>query len=125
MLIIATVTPVVLNMAEVAEHGMEASESRMEAMTLADGVSRAYYGGCGTIVSVSLSVPPGESLVIGGDGGDAFSIRIMIDGEEREKVLLQNPSVQILGGATEISGDAVVRLKCEYEEGVYGVRVGT
>ena len=125
MLIIATVTPIVLNMADVAEHGMETSESMSEARTLADGVSRAYYGGSGTTVTVSLSLPAGESLAIGGDGGDAYSIRIFIDGEERERVLLQNPSVEILGGETEISGDAVVSLRCEVSEGVYGVRVVT
>ncbi len=125
MLIIATVTPIVLNMADVAEHGMETSESMSEARTLADGVSRAYYGGSGTTVTVSLSLPAGESLAIGGDEGDAFSIRIFIDGEERERVLLQNPSVEILGGETEISGDAMVSLRCEICEGVYGVRVVT
>ncbi len=125
MLIIATVTPIVLNMADVAEHGMETSESMSEARTLADGISRAYYGGSGTTVTVSLSLPAGESLAIGGDGGDAYSIRILIDGEERERVLLQNPSVEILGGETEISGDAIVSLRCEVSEGVYGVRVVT
>lgn len=125
MLIIATVTPVVLNMADVAERGMEVSESVSEARTLADGISRAYYGGSGTTVTVSLSLPPGESLAIGGDGGDAYSIRILIDGEEREKIVLRNPSVEILGGETAISGDAVVSLRCEICDGIYGVRVST
>ncbi len=125
MLIIATVTPIVLNMADVAEHGMETSESMSEARTLADGISRAYYGGSGTTVTVSLSLPSGESLAIGGDGGDAYSIRILIDGEERERILLQNPSVEILGGETVISGDAAVSLRCEVSEGIYGVRVVT
>ncbi len=125
MLIIATVTPIVLNAVDVAEHGMETSESMSEARTLADGVSRAYYGGTGTTVTVSLSLPAGESLAIGGEGGDAYSIRIIIDGEERERVLLQNPSVEILGGEKEISGDAVVYLRCEIDDGAYGVRVLT
>lgn len=123
ILIIATLTPVVVGMAGTAREDISVSGAEEEAERLADGISRAYYGGNGAIVTVRLNLGPGESLALGGSGGDEYAIRIIMNGEEAGRVYLERPAVPVLNEAS-VSGDAFVTLTCETVDGVYGVRVG-
>ncbi len=121
VLVIATMTPIVLGMVDDAEETMTSSGLESEADRLYDGISRAYYGGEGTVVTVDLSLRPGQSLAIGGDGADRYAIRLLEDGDEVGRVYMERPSVPVLGGTTVISGETSVRLRCTVTDGTYGV----
>ena len=105
ILIIATVTPVLMGMVGTAEDVMSSSEAEVEADRLCDGISRAYYGGEGTMVSVELSIPLGQALEMGGD--ERYVIRILDDGRE----------------IVTIAGRTVVTIQSGVSDGDYGVWV--
>lgn len=123
IIVLATLTPVIFGMVDTAEESMSTSEAEAEARLLADAVSRAYYGGDGTMISVQMSLPRGEGLAVGGEGGDSYSIRLLSDGEIRKKILLERPAVPILNDEMVVTGDCILIVKCCIEDGRYGVRV--
>lgn len=123
MLILAAMTPVVLSMADSAQDSFSEAELRTEAGKLTKGIARAYYGGEGCSVTVEVSLPAGGSLELGGDGGDAYVIRLMSNGEEVGRVYIEQPAVPVLGGETSVSGSASVRLTCVTENGECGISV--
>ena len=120
ILIIATVTPVLMGMVGTAEDVMSSSEAEVEADRLCDGISRAYYGGEGTMVSVELSIPAGQSLELGGD--ERSVIRILDGGMEVDRVYIERPAVPVLEPVT-ITGRTVVTIQSGVSDGDYGVWV--
>ena len=120
VLVIATMTPILMGMVGSAEDVISVSEAEAEAGRLSDGISRAYYGGEGTVVSVELSIPLGQSLEIG--GAEPYAIRILDGGKEVSKVYLERPSVPVLEPLT-VSGRTTVTVQAVSLDGTYGVRV--
>lgn len=123
VLVIATMTPLLLGLVGAAEDSMSSREAGSEARTLHEGMARAYYGGAGTVVTVELSIPLGQSLRVGGEGGDAYVIRVMDGAEVVDRVYMERPSVRVLGDVLDIAGNARVTIETVSEEGVYGVRL--
>ena len=120
ILIIATVTPVLMGMVGTAEDVMSSSEAEVEADRLCDGISRAYYGGEVTMVSVELSIPAGQALEIGGD--ERYVIRILDGRMEVDRVYIERPAVPVLEPVT-ITGRTVVTIQSGVSDGDYGVWV--
>ena len=120
ILIIATVTPVLMGMVGTAEDVMSSSEAEVEADRLCDGISRAYYGGEDTMVSVELSIPAGQSLELGGD--ERYVIRILDGGMEVDRVYIERPAVPVLEPVT-ITGGTIITIQSGVSDGDYGVWV--
>ena len=123
MLVMAAMVPLVAGMVSTAEDSLSSADAQSDAESLADAASRAYYGGEGTSVAVSVSLQSGQSILMGGDGGLEYVLRITDGGEEVSRVYITAPAVPVLGGVTEVSGDALVTFTCATVDGVYGVTV--
>ncbi len=123
IVILATMTPLVLTMADDARVEISTSDSESEARVLADAIAQTFYGGEGYSMSLDLRIPMGESLEVGGSGGDEYTIRMIVNGEEAGRVYLDRPIVQVLGGVQSLSGNTTVSLTCERTGDGIGVRV--
>ena len=123
LLVIGLMTPVVMDAMEDAETETSLLNLRTEAMVLADAIGDVYYGGVGSSVSLSLSIPPGQSIEVGGDGADAYMLRLLDDGENADVVYLDRPAVPVLNDAVSLSGACDVTLRCTVQGGVYGVEI--
>lgn len=123
MAVIAIMTPIVAGAVDQARDAMESFGPANEAAKLQDAAARAYYGGAGTVVTADLALDPDESLLVGGGGADAYTIRIVSNGEVRNRVTLERPAVPFLGSTEVISGIGPVKLKCVVEDGIVGIRV--
>jgi hypothetical protein len=100
------------------------SSAASEAEKISDAVSRAYYSGVGGSNTVNVSVGHEYSIVIGGEGSDAYSIAIFSEDTEKERLYLQRPSVRIMNREPlEISGERTLLCKCVSYGGIYGVEV--
>lgn len=122
MAVICAMAPMVLSLADTAEHGMETVPAESEAEVLKEAIGEAWRGGYGAVVTVELSLQPGMSIEAGTDDGDGHVLRVLKDGELRSRIYLDRPSVKVLGPVT-ISGDRTVSVECTVIDGEPGVRI--
>lgn len=115
-LVLGLMVPVVMDVVDDAGSEMSVYDLRMDAALLEDAIHRAYSDG--TVTSIELDIPRGQSLIVGGDGGNEYIIRLAVDGETVETSFIDSPMVAVIGGITEISGDVVVRIDGTEADGV-------
>ena len=102
---------------------MDLMQPENEASKLKDAASLVYYRGVENIVTVDLSLGPDDCLMVGGEGADAYTNRIVRNGEVEKRIYIDHPEFPFLGGTTAISGTGPVKLECVFEDGIAGVRV--
>ena len=105
-LVLGLMVPVVMDVVDDADSEMSVYDLRRDAALLEDAIHRTYSDG--TITSIELDIPRDQSLVVGGDGGNEYIIRLAVDGETVETSFIDSPMVAVIGGVTEISADLVV-----------------
>lgn len=115
-LVLGLMVPVVMDVVDDADSEMSVYDLRRDAALLEDAIHRAYSDG--TVTSIKLDIPRGQSLIVGGDGGNEYIIRLAVDGETVETSFIDSPMVAVIGGVTEISGDVVVRIDGTDADGV-------
>lgn len=115
-LVLGLMVPVVMDVVDDADSEMSVYDLRRDAALLEDAIHRAYSDG--TITSIELDIPRGQSLIVGGDGSIEYIIRLVVDGETVETSFIDSPMVAVIGGITEISGDVVVRIDGTEADGV-------
>lgn len=117
LMVIALMVPALVAMAD--DMGMAADEAEGESLAeqVADASARAYLSGVGGSVALSMDIPFGRSLAIGGDGADAYTIRIYSDGELTGKIVLDSPPIRLLCPETVLEGDADLLLEAVSHEG--------
>lgn len=115
-LVLGLMVPVVMDVVDDADSEMSVYDLRRDATLLEDAIHRAYSDG--TVTSIELDIPRGQSLIVGGDGGNEYIIRLAVDGETVETSFIDSPIVAVIGGVTEISGDVVVRIDGTDADGV-------
>jgi hypothetical protein len=104
------------------ESGVSATAS--EAEKISGAVSRAYYSGVGGISTVNVSVGHEYSIVIGGEGSNAYSLAVFSGDTEKERSYLQRPSVRIMNDEPLwVSGEHTLQCRCVSYNGTYGVEV--
>lgn len=115
-LVLGLMVPVVMDVVDDADSEMSVYELRKDAALLEDAIHRAYSDG--TVTSIELDILRGQSLIVGGDGGNEYIIRLAVDGETVETSFIDSPMVAVIGGVIEISGDVVVRIDGTDADGV-------
>ncbi len=115
-LVLGLMVPVVMDVVDDADSEMSVYELRRDAALLEDAIHRAYSDG--TVTSIELDISRGQSLIVGGDSGNEYIIRLAVDGETAETSFIDSPMVAVIGGVTEISGDVVVRIDGTDADGV-------
>lgn len=115
-LVLGLMVPVVIDVVDDADSEMSVYDLRRDAALLEDAIHRAYSDG--TVTSIELDIPRGQSLIVGGDGGNEYILRLAVDGETVETSFIDSPMVAVIGGITEISGDVVVRIDGTEADGV-------
>ena len=106
-LILGLMVPVLMQSVDYADDEISSDTIRMEASDLKKALVKAYYSG-GTIIRVDMHLDPGHALAVGGDGGDGYSIRMIIDGREIGREYLDRPVFAVIGSESVISGDMTI-----------------
>lgn len=121
MVIVVTMTPLVVGMVQTAEDSMSSLTAESEARRIANAMYSAYGGGIGTEEVVIVTLPPGESIEVGGSGGEEYFIWLVDATGAASKADVDIP--RVLCDKVTISGTATVRITCEMVDGVYGITV--
>lgn len=106
-LILGLMVPVLMQSVDYADEEISSDTIRMEASDLKKALVKAYYSG-GTIIRVDMHLDPGHALAVGGDGGDGYSIRMIIDGRKIGREYLDRPVFAVIGSESVISGDMTI-----------------
>mgnify|MGYP005959227275 FL=1 len=115
-LVLGLMVPVVMDVVDDADSEMSVYKLRRDAALLEDAIHRAYSDG--TVTSVELDIPRGQSLIVGGDSGNEYIIRLAVDSKTVETSFIDSPMIAVIGGVTEISGDVVVQIDGTDADGV-------
>lgn len=119
--IIALCTPALVGLAEDFSEKTETDDMEKEISGIGDAAKKAYLGGKGTVAKTDVELVPGYEIVLGGPGPDCHTIRLLRNGTEVSKSILEYPSVRFLE-VTNISGNCTLILECQ-ASGTYGLKV--
>ena len=124
-LIIGLMMPSVITMTQNTQEDAQEMVVRSVAGQLSDAMTDCYYDGLGSGRTVNLTVPSGYSLEVGGDGTQAYIIRIVHGGEVVDRIYLDSPGFPVIGDITRISGTMRVEISAVVCDGILGVEVVT
>lgn len=103
---------------------LDYNEERTSAAVLESQVTRitnaaavVYFSGEGSCRTVDLDIPSGCSISLGGDEGDAYSVRGIFDGKVVAKAYMDRPSVTF-SSELSLCGKCTVLVKCSSENGL-------
>lgn len=114
--------PALMGVAEDYEERTCLNEIGSEMQKITASAVSVYYGGAGCNASVSIDVPAGYSLAIGGTDIDRYSMVILKGDVEVSRHYNETPAFRFLNEKLIVSGHTDLRLACE-NNGMYGVRV--
>lgn len=95
MMIIAVSLPALTGIMDDSERGMADAEMGQEAERFMNAAVLAHRSGDGSSRTVSISLPAGCELCIGGEGSDAFCVRSIYNGEIVSKDYFETPVLKI------------------------------
>ena len=95
MLIITISLPLLSDVTQDSERDMASAEMEQEAMRFMNSAELALRSGNGSSRTVTLSLPAGCELVVGGEGSDAFCVRAVYNGDTVSRYYFDNPVLRI------------------------------
>lgn len=119
--VIGIMVPIVVDAAWDAEDTSSEYALRSEAAGLRSAATEAFYGN--GYASAEVYLPAGNALAVGGDGVDAYAVRLLSNGEEIGRLYLENPDIRVIGPETVFTGVATVIFGPASDELGYGVEV--
>ena len=114
-LLIGLMLPTIVGtVSTVEEHSSEAGIDT-GCSAVEDCIYRVFRSGSGSMETVHLDLGPKETIVLGGTGQDAHSIRLYVNGELRKTVYLDRAPIVLSEEVSEIAGSVDVTFGCVSE----------
>lgn len=79
-----------------AEDRILLEETSHEARKVKDCISGMYHSSTGDSVTVTVSLPPGCAIDMGGEGHEGYSLRIVMSDEVVSELYLDNPPIPVM-----------------------------
>ena len=95
-LILAISMPALMNVLEDNERSSTATAMEYEFSRFADSAAKAHYSGIGSTRSLTMDVPSGCEVFIGGDGTEAYMLRGTYRGETVIVRYMEQPPLALL-----------------------------
>ncbi len=111
-LVLALAVPVLMDSVEDYRAVTEASGLMVQAEAVSDTAEKTFYAGEGGAFTAEISVGHGNRLVIGGQGADAYTIRMFCGNEDVGRLVMDRPAVRIAGGGIAVSGEMTLLFEC-------------
>ena len=95
MVIIAISIPMLTSALENNQEDMAGAEMMQEAERFKNAANLAHFSGNGCSRTVEINLPAGCEMSVGGEGSDAFSIRLVYNGELVSTEYFESPVLKI------------------------------
>ena len=122
MMVITITIPILSNALENSQEDMMGAEMQQEVDRLKNTASLAHYSGNGSSRTVEIEVPAGCEISIGGEGGNAYSIRSYYKGDLISTDHFESPVLKITD-ETRMTGRMMLKLTSVETGGVSEIRV--
>ena len=95
MVIIALSVPVLTNALENNQEDMAEAEMMQEVQKIKNAAALAHFSGNGCSRTVEIDLPAGCEIYVGGQGSDAYSIRMVYNGSLVSAEYFERPVLRI------------------------------
>ncbi|MDR0334348.1 MAG: hypothetical protein LBH69_00460 [Methanomassiliicoccaceae archaeon] len=124
VLIVCISIPLLTGAMERGESNNAASAMSAEADKIFNSVAAVHYSGIGSSRTVTVTIPDGSEMSIpGGDGPDAYSIKMAFKGRELGVRYMDNPPIRFVTDGIAMTGSVMLLLTSDIIGDRYVVRV--
>ena len=95
MIVISLSVPLLTNALNDNQESMACSEMQHEAERFKNAAVLAHFAGNGCSRTVEIDLPAGCEMSVGGEGGDAYSIRLIFNGDIVSTEYFDKPALKI------------------------------
>lgn len=121
-LILAITVPLLLGVVDDLRDDVKASDLMVEADIVIKTAEKAYYAGIGSTFTANVSIDHNSRLIIGGEGSDAYTVRMIYGDKEIGKIVMDRPLVKI-SKEVSVSGVNILMFVCVHDESGSAVEV--
>ena len=122
MIVVSISLPILTGVMEDSERDMADAEMGQEADRFMNAAVLAHHSGNGSSRTVTIDLPEGCELAVGGDGSDAFCVRSIFGGEVVSKRYFETPVLMITEAMT-FTGKVSLKLTSVDTGSVPGIEV--
>ena len=122
MLIIAISLPLLSDVIQDSERDMASAEMEQEAIRFMNSAELALRSGNGSSRVITIDLPAGCELNVGGEGSDAFCVRTVYNGDIVSRYYFDNPVLRITEEMT-FTGKMVLKLTSDETGDIPGMEV--
>jgi hypothetical protein len=122
-LLLSISVPMIANAMEQSERDTKGTAMEHEIGRLYDSVITVYYSGTGSSKNISITIPNGCEMYIGGDGVDSYSIRSSFKGSSGPTRYMERPNVELLCNITLYEGTHDISLLSVMNNGKIAVEI--
>ena len=122
MIVISLSVPLLTNALNDSQESMAGAEMSHQAEKFKNAAVLAHYSGNGCSRTVELELPQGCEMSVGGKGNDAFTIRLLYNGEIVSKEYFDKPVLKIDQEMT-FTGKVTLKLTSVETGGTPGIKV--
>ncbi len=115
-LLIGLMLPTIVCMVSTVEEQSSEVDTGTGCSAVEDCIYRVFRSGSGSMETVHLDLGPKETIVLGGTGADAHSIRLYVNEELRKTVYLDRAPVLLEERVSEIVGSVDVTFGCTMQD---------
>ena len=119
-LLVALCVPPLAGLAEGFQDTADGCEIQTEIEQITNSASTVYFGGAGTSLSIALSLLPGYEITLGGEGAEAYCIKVSGPRGGETLTYMDRPAAKFLNTVT-LTGSCTLELVCQAEP-EYGIR---
>lgn len=122
MIVVSVSLPILMNALDDSQESMAGAEMEKESEKFKNAAVLAHYSGNGCSRTVELELPSGCEMSVGGEGGDAYSIRMFYNGDLVSVDYFDKPTLKI-DEELSFSGHLKLKLTSVDTGGVPGMTV--
>ena len=115
-LLIGLMLPTIVGLVSVVEEQSSYADTYSDCSAVEDCIYRVFRSGSGSLETVHVDLGPKETIVLGGTGVDAHSIRLYVNEELKKTVYLNKAPVVLSEEVSEIVGSVDVTFGCVIED---------
>ena len=115
-LLIGLMLPTIVGMVSVVADQSSVTGTDSGCSAVEDCIYRVFRSGSGSLETVHVDLGPKETIVLGGTGVDAHSIRLYVNEELKKTVYLNKAPVMLSEEVSEIVGSVDVTFGCVIED---------
>ena len=119
-LLVALCVPPLAGLTEGFQDTADGGELQTEIERITNSASTVYFGGAGTSLSLDLIILPGYEITLGGEGAEAYCIKVTDPRGGETRTYMDHPAARFLNTVT-LTGSCTLELTCQNEP-VYGIR---